>query len=96
MLIKNPGTADILPPNSQIKHFLSENKKERALRIIFHQFLKRKEDTRGTLGTVSGEIAAVLLDFVQIFWHLFISAFLVNKRSLIPPKCQQFELKTVF
>ena len=24
----------------------------------------------------------------QIFWHLFISAFLVNKRSLFPPRCQ--------
>ena len=24
----------------------------------------------------------------QIFWHLFISAFLANKRSLFPPKCQ--------
>ena len=23
-----------------------------------------------------------------IFWHIFISAFLVNKRSLFPPKCQ--------
>ena len=41
---------------------------------------------------------AVLLDFVQmngegegpaqIFCHLFISAFLVNNRSLFPPKCQ--------
>ena len=24
----------------------------------------------------------------RIFCHLFISAFLVNKRSLFPPKCQ--------
>ena len=40
---------------------------------------------------------AVLLDFVQlrggegpaqIFWHIFISAFLVNKRSFFHPKCQ--------
>ena len=38
---------------------------------------------------------AVLLDFsqwgggaAQIFWHLFISAFLVNTRSLFLPKCQ--------
>ena len=22
------------------------------------------------------------------FWHIFISAFLVDKRSLFPPKCQ--------
>ena len=38
---------------------------------------------------------AILLDFVQmrgeggpaqIFWHLFISAFLVNKMNLFPPK----------
>ena len=28
----------------------------------------------------------------QIFCHLFISVFLVNKRSLFPPKCQYFEL----
>ena len=27
-----------------------------------------------------------------IFFHLFISAFLVNKRSPFPPKCQWFEL----
>ena len=27
-----------------------------------------------------------------IFFHLFTNAFLVNKRSLFPPKCQQFEL----
>ena len=25
---------------------------------------------------------------IQIFWHLFISAFFVNKRRLFPPKCQ--------
>ena len=25
---------------------------------------------------------------IQIFWHLFISSFLVNKRSLYPLKCQ--------
>ena len=40
---------------------------------------------------------AALLDFVQMrggagaaqnFRHLFISEFLVNKRSLFPPKCQ--------
>ena len=49
---------------------------------------------------VSRRMAAVLLDFVQmrggggpaqIFYHLFITAFLVNKRSLFPPKCQEFE-----
>ena len=41
--------------------------------------------------------AAVLVDFVQMsggegpaqmFCHLFISAFLVNKGSVFPPKCQ--------
>ena len=39
---------------------------------------------------------AVLLDFVQMrggralqnFWHLFMSAFLVNRKRLFPPKCQ--------
>ena len=31
-----------------------------------------------------------------IFCHLFISAFLVNKMSLFPPKCQLFELYTFF
>ena len=45
--------------------------------------------------------AAILLDFIQImgvgvpcpiFWHFFISAIMVNKRSLFPPKCQQLEL----
>ena len=51
-----------------------------------------------TLGTTSRKKGAVLLDFVQmreggegaaqIFCHLFISAFLVNKMSLFPPKCQ--------
>ena len=50
------------------------------------------------LGKVSRGKSAVLLDFVQmrgdgegpvqIFWHLFISAFLVDKRSLFPPKRQ--------
>ena len=29
-----------------------------------------------------------VLGLAQIFCHLFISAFLVNKRSLFPPKCQ--------
>ena len=53
------------------------------------------------LGKVSRKIVAVLLDFVQMrgggcpnFFHLFTSAFLVNKRSLFPPKC--FKLQTVF
>ena len=36
--------------------------------------------------------AAVLFDFVKMSgggpWHLLISAFLVNKRSLLSPKCQ--------
>ena len=45
--------------------------------------------------------AAVLQDFVQmrggkgpaqILCHLFINAFLANKRNLLPPKCQYFEL----
>ena len=47
------------------------------------------------VGTVSRKKVAVLLDFVQMrggacpnFCHLFISAFLVNIRSLFPPKCQ--------
>ena len=51
------------------------------------------------LGTVSRQKTAVF-EFcpnegggaAQFFWHLFISALLVNKRSLFPPKCQQFEL----
>ena len=52
---------------------------------------------RLTIGKTSPKNAAVLLDFVQmrggegpaqIFRHLFISAFLVNKRSIFPPKCQ--------
>ena len=49
-----------------------------------------------TYEKTSGQNAAVLLDFVQMrgggplqfFCHLFISAFLVYKRSLFPPKCQ--------
>ena len=49
------------------------------------------------LGKGSRNKTAVLLDFVQmrggggpvqIFCHFFISAFLVNKRSLFPPKRQ--------
>ena len=48
-------------------------------------------------GKVSRKKWAVLLDLVwmrgggcpaQIYCHLFISAFLVNRRSLFPPKCQ--------
>ena len=48
-------------------------------------------------GTFSRKKTAVHLDFVQmrggggpvqIFCHLFINAFLVNKRSLFPPKYQ--------
>ena len=43
-----------------------------------------------------GFCLSVLLHFVQMrggkalpeFFYLFISAFLVNKRSLFPPKCQ--------
>ena len=62
-----------------------------------HCGLKREID----LGKASRKNVAVLLDFVQmrgggpaqIFCHLFISAFLVNKRSLFPPKCQLFELE---
>ena len=65
-------------------------------------YISGREGRYQILGKTSRKKAAVLLDFVQmrgegegpaqIFWHLFISAFLVNKRSLIPPKCQQFEL----
>ena len=49
------------------------------------------------LGKVSRRKVAVLLEFVQMrggeglanfFCHLFISVFLVDKRSLFPPKCQ--------
>ena len=53
--------------------------------------------TEGALGEGFPEKVAVLLDFVQlrgeegpaqIFCPLFICAFLVNKWSLFPPKCQ--------
>ena len=50
------------------------------------------------VSVVSRKKVARFLDFVQmrgegcgpaqIFCHLFISAFLANKRSLFPPKCQ--------
>ena len=32
----------------------------------------------------------------QIFWHLFISAFLVDKRSLFPPNCQQLSISYIY
>ena len=49
------------------------------------------------LGKVSRKKDAVLLDFVQMrggegpaqtVCHLFLSAFMVNKRRVFPPKCQ--------
>ena len=51
---------------------------------------------QGSLGRFHEKKVARLLDFVQmrgggpaqIFCHTFINAFLVNKRSLFPPKCQ--------
>ena len=59
-----------------------------------------------TYRKTSRKNAAVLLDFVQLrggggpcpnFLSLFISAFLVNKRSLFPQKCQKkFNLKLFF
>ena len=45
----------------------------------------------------NGNGTCCFLDFVQMrgggcpcpnFWHLFLSAFLVNNRSLLPPECQ--------
>ena len=32
----------------------------------------------------------------QFFWHLFISAFLVDKRSLFPPNCQQLSISYIY